>query len=362
MHRPETGCKVTALNKKIISNMDKVTLLNELKNNAKCQAYLSQFEPQSAQQFLESYVSTKEHLLKWGEDLRNMQHDNNTYFRECAEMYYWQIMQKKLFNLQCLWRAEKIELPVTISQEFIFWEENIKSCPFLDDITESELDAMLTYLENAPYYHEAGNPDSWQAYDDFKDGSNGDGAGDLYPDWYEAYDLFMGTQALIALPDIKGNKEQKYLSAWREHNIRDTKPYDSSKTLFSTEEEMEKFIRNVEPYKILDYFRLYKERNDNSELMETLEHEIELLRSEPGEVIIPEGRFPDAIFQASHLLKVRKMKSLLKEIHTAHLERKEMGISYEQEGTAEEDWLVKDVKNHILEGRRLLGEPEDFDY
>lgn len=340
--------------------MDRESIINELKNNPKAQAYLSRFDRQSAEQFLQSYASTKEILLRWGEDLRNMQHDNNTYFRECAEEYYWQIVQKKLFNLQCLWRAEKIDLPVTVSYEFMFWEENIKSCPFIEDVTETEIDAMLSYLENAPFDHDEMNPEGWQSYFDFKDEDGG--ASEFYPEWYEAYDLVMGTQNLISLPDIKGQKEEKYLSAWRKATHGESEPVDMNNMIYASDEEIEKFIRHVEPYKILDYYRLYRDRNESSGFMEQMEEVLQLLSAEPGEVIIPEGKFPDAIYQAGHLLKVKKMKSLLIEIHNEHLERKAMGISYEQDGTPEEDWLVKDVKEHILAGRKILGEPENFDY
>ena len=132
--------------------------------------------------------------------------------------------------------------------------------------------------------------------------------------------------------------------------------------IWCNEENIEKFIRAVEPYKILDYYRLYQERFKDEGLMEYLEEQLELMNAETEPVYIPEGKYPEAIFQASHLLKVKKMKIFIPQIHTEHLERKSMGISYEQEESVDEHWLVKEFRQHILEGRKLLGEPENFDF
>lgn len=339
--------------------MSEKKLLEELKKDPKCQEYLSQFDADSARQFLEYYVGTKEHLLKWGADMRKMQRDNDTHFRELAEKYYWQIFQKKLFNIQCRWRAEQIELPVTVTHEFKYWEENIKTCPFVEDVTAPELDAMLSYLENAPYDHDETEPDTWQGYEEFKYGED-----EGYPDWYEAYDLVMGTSSLSSLPDVRGQKEERYMNAWREKHLGppSSAPRDMSRVIWCDEESIERFIRAVEPYKILDYYRLYKERFKDDGLMEYLEEQLELMNAEPDDVYIPEGKYPDAIFQASHLLKVKKMRTFLPKIHAEHLERRSMGISYEQEETVDKHWLVKEFREHILEGRKLLGEPENFDF
>jgi len=342
--------------------MNTQQILEELKNNPKCQAYIAQFDPDSAQRFLESYASTKELLLKLGDDWRNSQPDNSIYFLGYAEAYYWQIAQKKLFNMQCLWRAEKLDLPVTISHEFGYWEDNIKTCPFLPDISEDEIETMLTYLQSTTFEHEDYEPQLWQAYGEFKD-DTGIGAGDDYPDWYQAYDNVAGTAGLMALPDIRGLKEEKYLNAWRkEGGIPPIGEIDVSRIMWSGEKEVEEFIRNVEPYKILDFYRLYKSTSRRHEFNERLEDITEILNAEAGDVYIPEGKFPDAIFQAAHLLKVEKMKLLLPQVHQSHLERKAMGIGYEQAEPPEDYWLANEIKAHILEGRRLLGEPEDFDF
>jgi hypothetical protein len=333
---------------------DKQQLLSELKSNPKVTAYLAGFEEGSAERFLSSYVNTKHLLLQFGENWRQRQ--GGDYFRTMAEKFYWLIAQKKLFNLQCSWRAEQITLPIAVTYEFYYWSKNIKACPFLEDITETEMEVMIHYLEQAVYDHEDNEPWDWQAHDEFRDDETGIGAGDNYPAWYEMYDNYLGTQYLMTLPDVRGEREEKYLRAWRsswrdEIVIKEpSKPsiYDDNKTT-------EDFIRKVEGYKILDYYRLYRAQFDTMDFREKLEFEMDLFMKEPEEVRIPEGKFPDAIFQAGHLLRVSHIKSLLPEIHESHLERKAMNISYEQE----EDPLINDIKDHIKIGMDILEEGED---
>jgi hypothetical protein len=342
---------------------DKQKLLSELKNNPRVTAYLAGFEESSAERFLESYAGTKQMLLQHGEDWRRWQLNDSDYFRTSAEKFYWLIAEKKLFNLQCLWRAEQINLPVAVTWEFQYWSKNIKACPFLEDATEAEIEAMIGYLERASYDHEEYDPWDWQAHDEFREEETGIGAGSNYPAWYEAYDNYFGTQHLMALPDIKGEREEKYLAAWRaswheESRAKSTVKVPAKPSIYSDEKSIEEFIRKTEGYKILDYYRLYRARFDNSEFKERLHNELDLFMEEPDAVWIPEGKFPDAIFQAGHLLRVSHIKSLLPELHQNHLERKAMGIGYELEGPVEDDDLVRATIERIKEGKRLLGEEE----
>jgi hypothetical protein len=337
---------------------DTQQILEELKSNPRVATYLAQFEENSAATFLNSYASTKQLLLQYGENWRRLQ--GGTYYRTCAEKYYWIIAQKKLFNLQCLWRAGQITLPVTVTWEFSYWSRNIKSCPFIEDVTEEEIEVMIKYLEKAHYDHDEFEPWDWQTYDEFKDEETGIGASDQYPPWYEMYDNYFGTQHLMTLPDIMGEREERYLAAWRSTStetstyVPPTKPY-----LFGTRENTENFIRHVEDYKILDYYRLHNSFSDKSEFLERVRSEMALFMEEEGEVWIPEGKFPDAIFHAGHLLKVSHLKSLVPEIHQNHLERKEMGITYEQDIALSDDHLIKNITQCMVEGRRILGESED---
>lgn len=334
-------------------NKTKKELLEELKANPKAIAFLSAYDEGSAERFLESFASTKELLLKHGEFWREHQHKD--VYRDRAEDLYWIIAQKKLFNLQCQWRAGLIELPVINSWEFLYWEQNINSCPYVEDATEQEIEVLIQYLESSQYYEIDNLPDEWQHYEEFKDEKTGIGAGDYYPDWYHFYDNHFGTQNLILLPDIKGEEEDKYRAIWRNRNGYDREIPPPKKPFIEYDDDFtEKFIREVEDYKLLDYYRLYNASNENDFEIEQLEAIIERFFKEPERVPIPAGPFPDAIFQADHLLTVKYLKVLIPDIHQNHLERKAMGISYERRSF--DDDLTHFVQSQIDFGKKQLGE------
>lgn len=338
--------------------MDKEALLEELKNNPKCIAYLSQFTEESAKIFLEHYASEKMIILSQGKFMRDNKHSNETYFRGRADEFYWQIAQKKLFNLQCQWRAGQIDLPVKISMEFHYWERNIKSCPFNDPVTEEDIAVMLRYL-NRPFKDVVDHWffEEWQNYEDFKDES-GMGIGDAYPDWYEFYDNQMGTQVLLTLPDIRGAEEERYMDAWRAEKFKDYKepPPPDKPTIISDSETTLDFIKAVEPYKILDLYRSYSELREDADTYSSLDELWEILSNEEEEVIVPEGPFPTVLYEAVYRLEARKMERFLPVIREEHIEMQAMGIGYELDCSLEEDTIVKMLSEGIKRGKELLGE------
>ena len=335
--------------------MDKETLLEELKNNPKCIAYLSKFTEESANSFLEHYISEKMRFLSQGKFIRDRLHSSEAYFREKAKEFYWQIAQKKLFNLQCQWRARQINLPVEAAVEFNYWERNIEACPFNDPVTEDDVEVMLKFL-NRPYKDVVECwLDEWQDYDGFKEGGY---FGNEYPDWYEFYDNHMGTQFLFTLPNIRGAEEERFLNAWRAVNHKDYEPPSQPEKPFITNdsETTLDFIKAVEPYKVLDYYRLYDEYRNEADAFSSLNEVWDILSKEEEEVMVPSGTFPTAIYEAVYLLQARKMEHLLPLVLQENQEMRAMGIGYEQKGTVEEDDLVRVVREGLKRGRQLLAE------
>src|SRR5665213_924310 len=83
----------------------------DLKNNSKYKEYFEQYRPDSIEEFIKSYSQQKGNCwLRHGEMYLKLENDAHNWFRVEADKCLWEIQQKKLFNLQCLWRAEKIQL------------------------------------------------------------------------------------------------------------------------------------------------------------------------------------------------------------------------------------------------------------
>jgi hypothetical protein len=124
------------------------------------------------------------------------------------------ILQKKLFNLQLQWRAELVEIPqIRICGDFLFWKKRIRDCPFIDAVTSTEVEIMKRFLVDEQY---VSTSNSWRVqWQDTKELVKKNKKGDMenYPQWYEYYDLQMGTSKLLLLPDIRGEKEEYYIPA-----------------------------------------------------------------------------------------------------------------------------------------------------
>jgi len=338
-----------------MKEIDKEILLEELKNNPKCAAYLSKFSNDSASEFLGYYVSKKMIFLSYGKFMRDRQDSNEVYFRETAKKFYWQIAQKKLFNLQCRWRARQVDLPVEASVEFSYWERNIESCPFNDPVTEHDVEVMLKFLSR-PYKDVVESWwEAWQDYDDFKNGGYFENE---YPDWYEFYDNHMGTHFFHTLPNIRGAEEERYLTAWRsEQQVGDREaPIPDKPFLHYNSESTMAFIKAVEPYKVLDLYRIYEEYEREEDASSSLNDVLDTLSKEEEEVMIPSGPFPTAIYEAEYLLQARKMERLLPLISQEIKEMRAMGITHRQDCALEEDNIVTMVREGIKRGKQLLGE------
>jgi hypothetical protein len=331
---------------------NKESILEELKNNPKVKKYVEPYDEESVNSFLTHYASTKEMLLQYNELYRKSHSADVEYYRNAAEDFYWQIAQKKLFNQQCLWRAQRIDLPIEVTYEFTYWERNIQSCPFIEPVTETEMNCMIAYLEQATYDTVDDYLDNWQDYEYFRDEETGMGMGDDYPEWYSWYDATLGPSDLMLLPDIRGAYEEKCTSVVFDARNKDRNYPPSDRKPYLSYSQMEDFIKKVEPYKIGNYYQLYLEWRDKGDRVEEMEREIELMLAETEEVWVPEGKFPDAIFQAAYLLKVKKVKKLLPLIHQEHMDRLEMGISYE----LTDDNLIEVWKQNLREGKKMLGE------
>ena len=153
--------------------------------------------------------------------------------REAAAHGLWEIQQKKLFDLQCRWRAEQITLPgVRHTEEFRQWEKYIEHCPWLPPVTADEVALYEAYLRSDAY--ECSRNWQWQNYNTFRQTAEAGGqdpddeadiadeADDGYqaaerrayrtlPAWYRYHDAATGAGSLLALPDVRGDKEAYYI-------------------------------------------------------------------------------------------------------------------------------------------------------
>lgn len=370
----------------IKKNEETQRIINEtyedLKNNLKYKEFFEQFNADSVKQFIKDYAREKGSWLRFGEMYIRKELNSANDFRERAWQGLWEIQQKKLFNLQCLWRAEKIVLPdVESIYDFMYWQDVIKTCPFLDPISEEEVDLYKLYLKSNNARIENSKWISWQNYDSFKQDYLGDNDESILPDWYEFYDNRMGTGSLFLLPDIRGIKERKYLIKGRDYEKEVRKeiysaltlpvvPGDPRPLIDNSDLNLDSFIKEFEKDKLLlEYHRLYKNEHFKEDSYDVDVIEI-VYKLDEIEEILPiktHWNWKEAIEQVWNDFPIFMTHESMDSVYEDYLFRLNSGIPFEmneyelreiQKGGA----TTKLLKQMVLEGRRLKDEPMDFNF
>ncbi len=188
----------------------------EIKASDIYQDYLQKYEPSSVETFVTEHAKLKASFIK---NIDYYLHEYNQNkeegYLENAREVIGHILQKKLFNLQLQWRAEKINIEeISNSFEFSFWEKHISFCPFIPPVTQHEIDLAKQFLQKFGF----SNLDEFYEFQDYDEitRKNENDEFENMPDWYEFYDGMMGTGILLQLPNIRGAKEEQYMDIARE--------------------------------------------------------------------------------------------------------------------------------------------------
>lgn len=220
----------------------------ELKTKQEYLDYYDKFDPASIDEFIDKYASIKLKMFQNQEDYKEGTDYFKSRFIDLADKYIDMILQKKLFNLQCKWRAGLIQLPlVSICKDFEYWSRHIRACPFIPIVTPEDIELCMSFLkEEYDEYADAiiiGN--KWQYYELFKFGESQEEEGEYdedaeevsttsMPPLYLYFDLYQNTAGLINLPDVRGEKEDMYLGIYR-----DMQRYERERSVVTTPQIVE---------------------------------------------------------------------------------------------------------------------------
>ncbi len=355
---------------------------DEIANSDAAKEYFKQFNPTSIDGFIKSIARQKISLVQSYEYYERLYNEKETLelgFQDQAEEMLEIILQKKLFNMQLLWRAGKLNIEgVDIAYDFEFWESNIASCPFVAPIEEHEVEILKDFLLHSNDYDEMLDHSytSLQDYDSIME-KDKNGLPDDMPAWYDFYDMRMGTGALLILPNHKGAKEDYYMECSRKASKRDNPPttaaapVDQRPYLYGFGEELTKYINTCETdayfIELFKYYDFVNNKNNiRSEDDITLAIDTLLNADRP---VYMSGHLPwdEAILEAANKYKATKIAEALDSAYEEYLLRRDLGISGNQT-TAEiyannhKDTICQLYRKGILNGRKFCGEPEDFNY
>ena len=338
------------------------------------QAWLLQFA-YDGKDLLQRYAEQKASYLVNGPGWLEQEQFRAGWPRQQAYRRLWEIQQKKLFNLQCQWRAGHVELPgVSDGHEFKAWGKAIAQCPLLDAVSEDDLALYLRYLasDDCQDLHADAMPTTdWQAYESFRhwhlleeagSGSPGhdmvrpdlpegliDPLGHLfnlfyhYPNWYAFYDLYRGTGPLLRLPQVYFDADPAPAEG---PEADDTPAVDEAPPPAEHEPEpasepalqylsaydlplTETLLRQFERPELLHYMRIMEHEPEVDELTHAAESAYDLL-SEIAEAV-PIAAGPDwrpALADAYLAHQRRVVSQALREVYAEYTLREQAGIAH----------------------------------
>ena len=280
--------------------------------------------------FKKHYSDEVAHALSWGPRLVQNVHRNHNPFLYYAEEALREIQQKKLFDLQCQWRAEMIELKgISTTNDFEYWEMNIREAKFLSRITEGELKIYMDYLKSSEYrvnwkclY--------WQNYTVIKDDYQNNGGRSLIPPWYHYHNYATQNSSLLQLPDIIGEKEKTYLQKFDEYRTLTLKENplthvpDNRPRLMTDGSAVAGFLREFKyDNNVLEYITGLEDEMDGSGAWRYYHDATEYLIDEREPMPIEENEdWKEAFLDVVYKYRNKRVANLLPDIYADYLTNK----------------------------------------
>jgi len=356
-----------------------------LKTDAAIQEYFDGFNAYYVESFITGYASDKALFMEYGEFYENLNEKYETRFMEKAEGCLKAIQLKKLFDKRCEWGAELIAIPdVIVSSDFWLLANDILNCKIIEPITKADIELYSNYI----------NSDSYDKYSDihfFSIESYRSSSDDRneFPAWFEYNNIHTGNNKYLQLPDIRGNKEETYRILWRKEqddelekkyetgelvkHIPDTRPtiahYQYHDVLnfmkkFETLEAIRKFEANHKHAGLASLGD--DERDDESDYLDELVESIMLALTALPNVRIPVEANDDwrkALIAGWDKFEREQIAKCLKPAFSDYLFRQKNNIQFSKnrEDNFHES-IANSVREQILRGRELSGEPRNFDF
>jgi hypothetical protein len=319
------------------------------------QAWLRQFAD-DGRGLLAHYAESKARYLVHGPRWLKSEKFLAAWPRHQAYRRLWEIQQKKLFNLQCRWRAGQLELPgLTDGHEFEVWAQHIHRCPLLDPIAAEDLNLYLDYLRSETCQDLVAGvlpPSNWQDYDNFRHWRRLTDAGAAwpeldrlrptlpsrlvtvlgglfnyfyhYPAWYAYYDQARGTGPLLTLPDQRPAPVSPAPPAPPydpEPGLKHLSPHDQELT--------ETLFRHFENPALLRYRRVMEHQTATDHLSQTARDTFAYLCDIPEAVPIPAGAdWRDCLSQAYVAHQRQLVSDALRRVYDDYSLRQHAGIAH----------------------------------
>jgi len=367
----------------------------DLLTNPRYAALFAPYHPEAVARFVSDYANRKHDWQYWGPKAEFDQTEALSQLSEAAYCRLWDIQRKKLFDLQCRWRAGQITHPgLGCTYDFGAYDAAIENCPVLDPISPDELAMYCDFVRQADDFdddvldayrkEDGGLPRNWQDYDELRRHAQEEAAdlpddqrhADDPPAWYEFHNLRTGHARLLVLPDLRGPLEQPYLLAYYANRRAEpaagpapTPPADARPTFLTVaqEEALEHaLLHQFETPKLRRQRAAYLAEQAREASDEQVEADFAYLKALDPDETVPLEAAADwraALRQAVVETRRHQLLAHLPQVYEAYLLREAQGISHpEAEEPEWRDTFSRGMRDCLLDGRELLGQPRDFDF
>ncbi len=351
--------------------------LEELQNDPRVHVYTASIQDSCIVSLLESYAKNKASLKVYG---------NYTEYRKKSLIEEWtneawqalrEIQHKKLFDQQCLWRAEERgPMPdIEITHDFGNVAKYILDYGAIPDITREEVEEYMDFIESRaeilPYYYFSDK--SYQDYENIKKSVTHTQNEEI--DYYEYMHIKYGTHSLLNLPDIRYEKEVFYARlGYREQ--QKTQKNTITNTPNPSDEETKKdlyhwdiktkiaFARHIGDYAIANFIKdeeEWKRKKPSSEVSDAIRY---LLRCHPEEIPVKKNiNWQEAVINTRVKHSNLKIREYLPSVYEMYMIKKQTQVKIEDHEKHRDRETISDFwKEKILKGRELNGEPRDFNF
>ncbi len=359
-----------------------------LKTDPDIQAYFSQFYMSSVDDFINGYASKMKLFLEYGDQYLSMAEKRDIKYVKRAEKCLTEIQIKKLFDLRCQWDAELLTLEgIDINADFYTVLNKVMNTKLIPPISLEEFELYYRYAQSDQFeFSDLGI--SWFDCELYRSAlkKENDENDEHFPAWFHYHNNHTGNHQYLLLPNIRETKEYEYRNIANEEDkaqhearyesgeltkyVPDDRP-DISQYVYNdviafmkrfekpeTVRRFEEYCKIINPGLIMDS-PVEKENNWLDEQVEKILHNIRT----GHRVMIPIEANDDwrkGLIAAWNKYEKDQIIAALPDVYEEYLFRLENKIAFPEEKEVVD--YSNFIKNKILRGRELCGEPRDFNF
>lgn len=353
-----------------------------LRNDERIQAYFKQFDTVSVEGFIEKYAEDKARWYHHVENYWHLKEKKLSKSYQAAQKALNLIAQKKVFDQMCSWLKGEVAFDcIEVAPEWDYWLRNPMYFPSAEPISQAEVDAHIAYIEQLPedkdYWtyiplfwltpikadQEA--PDEIDEIDDLDD----------YGDWFRYYDKMFHGAAMEKFSSERVVKED-YYEGLKDNSEKEKNPVPPEaptepKPYLDYEAKLklqERYVAEFETYENKMAYEGYCWFLSTDEFTERVASTVFTLQElEEYVPLTPNDDWREGLKNALQMFERGKLVDALPVVYEEYLILLGNNLGFEdwfpREGGENKDknWILN-YKANILEGRKLLNEPEDFNF